>query len=276
MDLFGKKAQQELEELKEELAETQEALEETEQALERYKSKFQRAETEKQEAHRDRKEMEQRMETLKQSIEDATDTDRDVLSPEDLRHVLDSLQGIEFMTAHAYTAYLPSDDAVFADENDAAEIIFFDPYTTGIVLYPPVPVDEDVMDARTFRTEQLQDLVNGTYLYTHLSEDGSGTALITEREIADHVLFSDTDIETVLDETQALRGSDFDSIIVSGETSTADQFMEQVDGNVVQTTSKMAGVTRKNDLQQAFTSAFTVECRRLTEEDIETVREEVF
>lgn len=274
MDLFGKKAQERVEELQEELEETQKALEETAQALERYKEKFQQAETEKQDAHRNRKDAEQRLQTLQQSIEQDTEQVRDVLQPDELRHVLDSLQDVEFVTAHAYSAYLPREDAVLGGDED--EIVFFDPYTTGVVLYPPVPVDEDVASARTFQTDHVQHLINGPYLYVHLSEDGSGAALIQNQTVSGHVLVPDADVDQLLKDTQELREQDYRAIIVSGEGKPVEQFTDQIDAEVVRTTSKVMAVNRKSDLQQAFDSAFTVECRRLTDEDIEQMQGTLF
>ncbi len=275
MDLFGKKAQQQVEDLQKELEETQKALEETEQALERYKDKFQRAETEKQDAHRDRKEAEQRLQNLQQTIESDTEQVRDILPQDELQHVLDSLQDVEFRTAHAYTAYLPAQDTVLTDEQED-EIVFFDPYTTGVVLYPPVPVEEDTTSARTFQTAQVQEMVNGAYLYVHLSENGSGAALITEQSVEEHVLVSDADVDQLLENTEELREQEYGAVIVTGEEVAVKQFTDRIDENVVRTTSKVMAVNRKSDLQQAFDSAFTVECRRLTDEDIEHVRGQVF
>ncbi len=276
MDLFGKKAQQELESLKEELAETQKALEETEQALERYRSKFRNAETEKQEAHKDRKDAEQRLQNLKQSIDSAADNVRDTLPLQDLEHVLSSLEDIEFMTAHAYTAYLPPQHAVFADDTDGGEIIFFDPYTTGVVLYPPVPVKLEQTSARTFQTGQLETLLNGTYLYVHLSEDGSGAAIIQEQDVTDHVLQPDAAVDSLIEELENLQVQDCQHILVTGDDEPVTRFTEQLDQPVNLATSKLLSVNRKTDLKQAFTSAFTVECRRLTDEDIEQIKENVF
>ncbi len=275
MDVFGKKAlRQEIKELKQQLAETETALDETRETLQRYKEKFQKAETEKQDAYRERKELAQRLQNLQQSREDSVENTETVLSGRELNPIIAGLEDTEFMTAHAYTAYLPDNTTVLADDRD--EIVFFDPFTTGIAIYPPVPVDEQQVHARTFHLEQLQQLVSGPYCYVHLSSDGGCVAVIQDHDITEHEIVSDgTQIDTVVDTVTSLSNESYD-ILAAGDQDVVNALTDRIDTHVHRTTSKVPGISRTSDVEQAFMSAFTFECRRLTDTDIDQLRDTVF
>lgn len=283
MDLFGKQVLRErISELEDELAETQEALEETANELQRYKDRFRTAETEKQEAHRARKKAEQRVQNLEQAQARDTTTSTStwsVRSLSELSSLVAGLQDTEFMAAHAHTAYLPADSAVLTDEaTETGEIVFFDPFTTGVAITPPVPIKEHVETARTFGLEPLTQLMDGTYRYLHLSQDGAGAAVIDDQTITDHALFDgieDTEPDTILDKLDVLPDREYDHTIVSGDDAYVDAYTE-IDDPVTRRPSKVAAVSRKNDLEQAFSTAFTFETRRLTADDVERLREALF
>lgn len=275
MDILGKKKlREQIQQLQDELAETQDVLRETEQELDRYRQKFQEAETEKQEVCKEKNQLEQRLEQLENLLEYTNNAEAELQRIMDTDTMVRGLQDIEFMTADAYTAYLPDDNAVVTEGRH--EIVFFDPATTGVAVYPPIPIDEEVTTARTFQIEQLQRILSGPYLYLHLSRNGSGAAIIRDGNVQEFMSLDAPDAEAVLADIEELQESSFRTGIVSGEDELVEQFLSAVDQPFVRLRTKVPGVSSEQDMEQAFDAAFTVEYRRLTEEDVESLREHVF
>lgn len=281
MDLFGREAQQELEDLRERLEERTEELKELRERSERNEKRLQEARSQKQDAEEQVNRLRDRIRSLEDRLGEDTETPRQdpearSTTRERSLHLLRILEDIEHPAGMAET-----------DISDSTAR-FTDPWLISVAFEAPLPLGPCERAESRFHVEPLVDQLTDRYLFIHVTSGGSGIAVVEDGEVvrsrcidadikAEHTKggysqkrferIRDQQIQehigTVLPEIKDFEDAAYTTALLAGPTEIRKRFQEQADIDAITVSSDVGQVDDADDLERSFDSAMGCTIRQV-------------
>jgi len=297
MDLFGRKElKKTIEQLRDQLEQQQDKIDRLQDRLEKESDRAREAARKKQDVEEERNRLQDRVRSLEDRIGQEQDDDTPLNDADDLtlRQVEDIIQNlgrIEYATTEAHTVYRSGDSLL---ESETGEAVFLDPHLIRVALIPPLALDPTRQKARTFDMEPIEQLLQGRYLYIHLTSGGSGACIIDGQDVEDAVTVTadiksqhkkggysqkrferareeqiQEHLDAFLDATDELRERGFDRMIVAGNKRLQDALLDEIDMEGAQLRSNISKIEDEDDLVEGFNSAMSFKIVHLSRQQFQ-------